>query len=507
MPMFDEYKHLIQQAEARVYEAARHTELDAAPQMSEMLGNHIYLKREDRQDVFSYKIRGAYNMMSSLSAEQKARGVLAASAGNHAQGVAMAAKKLGMAATIVMPKTTPEIKVNGVRRLGGRVVLHGNTYDDAFLHATKLCEEENSTYVPPYDHPLVIAGQATVAVELMQQLPDVERVFVPVGGGGLAAGMALHIKSVNPEVKIIAVEPDEAACLHAAMQSGERTVLDHIGIFADGAAVKQVGDENFRICRELVDDVLLVSVDEICAAVKDIFEDTRAIPEPAGALAVAGMKQYLEEQAVSDSKITAVVSGANVNFDRLRHIAELSALGEQKEALFCITIPEQAGSFRKLCHDLGPRPVTEFNYRYTDSSNAHVFAGIGLRHGIEEKASLLGSLREKGYEVVDMSNDELAKMHVRYMIGGKPRSLENERLYRFEFPERAGALLFFLNTMGDRFNISLFHYRNHGAAYGRVLLGVQVPPAEAGDFQDILVELGMQYQEEDENVAYRLFLG
>ena len=504
--MFDEYKQLIEQASVRVYEVARRTELDSAAQLSELLGNSIYLKREDRQDVFSYKIRGAYNMMCALDDEQRSRGVLAASAGNHAQGVALAAKKLDISATIVMPKTTPDIKVNGVRRLGGRVVLHGNTYDDAYQHATELCQEQNSTYIPPYDHRLVIAGQATVAVELMEQLPNLDYVFVPVGGGGLAAGMALHIKRLNPAVKIIAVEPDEAACLHAAMQSGERVTLDHIGIFADGAAVKQVGEENFRICRELVDDVLLVSVDEICAAVKDIFEDTRAIPEPAGALATAGMKQYVESHAVTGKNIAAVFSGANVNFDRLRHIAELSALGEQKEALFCITIPEQPGSFRRLCHDLGPRPVTEFNYRYNDSKTARVFAGIGLRHGVNEKESLLASLREKEYEVLDMSNDELAKMHVRYMIGGSPQSLRDERLYRSEFPERAGALLFFLNTMGDRFNISLFHYRNHGAAYGRVLLGVQVPSNETSEFQKILVELRMEYREESSSTAYRLFL-
>ena len=507
MPMFDEYKQLIEQASARVYEVASHTALDPAAQLSEVLGNSIYLKREDRQQVFSYKIRGAYNMMCSLGDDEKSRGVLAASAGNHAQGVALAARKLNISATIVMPKTTPEIKVSGVRRLGGRVVLHGNTYDDAYQHAMELCREQNSTYIPPDDHPLVIAGQATVAVELMQQLPNVDYVFVPVGGGGLAAGMALHIKKLNPATRIVAVEPDEAACLHAAMDQGERVVLEHIGIFADGAAVKQVGEENFRICRELVDEVLLVSVDEICAAVKDIFEDTRAIPEPAGALATAGMKQYVESRGIAGKNIAAVFSGANVNFDRLRHIAELSALGEQKEALFCITIPEQPGSFRKLCHDLGPRPVTEFNYRYNDSKTARVFAGIGLRHGVGEKESLLTSLREKGYEVLDMSNDELAKMHVRYMIGGSPQSLQDERLYRFEFPERAGALLFFLTTMGDRFNISLFHYRNHGAAYGRVLLGVQVPSSELADFQDVLVELGMDYSEESTNTAYRLFLG
>lgn len=506
MLMFDEYKQLIGQAMEHVYEAARRTGLDYAPQLSAWLGNPVRLKREDRQDVFSYKIRGAYNMMSALDGEQRRRGVLAASAGNHAQGVAMAADRLGLDATIVMPKTTPEIKVNAVRRLGGRVILHGNNYDGAREHAEKLCGEKGYVFVPPYDHPLIIAGQATVAVELMQQCSETELVFVPVGGGGLIAGMALYIKSVRPQVRIIAVEPDEAACLHAAMQAGRRVELEHIGIFADGAAVKMVGEENFRICRELVDDVLRVSVDEICAAVKDIFEDTRAIPEPAGALAVAGLKQYVHRHALRNRALAAVVSGANVNFDRLRHIAELAALGEHKEALFCITIPETPGSFRTLCHDLGPRAITEFNYRYSDSREAHVFVGLGLRHGVDEKQALLNSLVEKGYEVLDMSKDEVAKMHIRYMIGGRAVGLEDELLYRFEFPERSGALLYFLNAMSDRWNISLFHYRNHGAAYGRVLLGIQVPPAERRDFGVFLQGLGMNYTEENQNSAYRMFL-
>ncbi|NKB36250.1 MAG: threonine ammonia-lyase, biosynthetic [Gammaproteobacteria bacterium] len=504
--MFDEYKPLIDEASERVYEVARRTELDFAPQLSEQLQNRIWLKREDRQAVFSYKIRGAYNMMASLSQEQGSSGVIAASAGNHAQGVALAAQKLGIAATIVMPKTTPEIKVSSVRRLNARVILHGNNYDDAKEHALELAEQEKKVYVPPYDHPLIISGQATVAVELLEQHQGPDLVFVPVGGGGLISGMALHIKRIKPDIKIIAVEPDEAACLHAAMGAGERIELEHIGIFADGAAVKQIGEENYRICRDLIDDVLLVSVDEICAAVKDIFEDTRAIPEPAGALALAGLKQYVAREKIRDCELVAVFSGANVNFDRLRHIAELSALGEHREALLCITVPEHPGTFRKLCHDLGPRPITEFNYRYADSSKAHVFVGIRLRHGMQEKQDLLQSLAEKNYAVLDMSDDEVAKMHIRHMVGGIAENVADELLYRFEFPERAGALLYFLTTMSDRWNISLFHYRNHGAAYGRVLLGVQVPESEREEFKLFLTKLNMVYSEESDNRAYQMYL-
>lgn len=504
--MFDEYKQLITEANQRVYEVARKTELDYAPQLSELYDNHIWLKREDRQPVFSYKIRGAYNMMSSLSAEQRLAGVIAASAGNHAQGVALAASKLDIAATIVMPKTTPEIKITSVRRLQAKVILHGNNYDDAKDHAMELAASQDKTYVPPYDHPLIIAGQATVGVELLEQHGNPDIIFVPVGGGGLISGIAAHIKSIRPSIKIVAVEPDEAPCLHQAMASGSRVELEHIGIFADGAAVKQVGEENFRICRELVDEVLLVSVDEICAAVKDIFEDSRAIPEPAGALAVAGLKQYVNREQIQNRELVAIFSGANVNFDRLRHIAELAALGEQREALLCITIPERPGSFRVLCHDLGPRLITEFNYRYADDSNAHVFAGIRLKNGLQEKQILLQNLLNKGYEVLDMSDNEVAKMHIRYMVGGSAKQIKDELLYRFEFPERSGALLYFLTAMSDRWNISLFHYRNHGAAYGRVLLGIQVPQKDQQEFQVFLDSLGMEYSDEKNNPAYRRFL-
>lgn len=505
--MFTEYKQLIEAAHGRVYAVARKTPLDRAPQLSETFNNRIWLKREDQQPVFSYKLRGAYNLMSTLSKEELRRGVITASAGNHAQGVALAAREMGIAATIVMPKTTPEIKIRSVRNLGAEVILFGNTYDEANEHADSLCETEGKIFIPPYDHPVVIAGQATVAVELLEQLgsrPDI--VFVPVGGGGLISGIAVYLKSQDPAIKIIGVEHDEAPSLHHALEAGERVVLQHIGIFADGAAVKQVGEEPFRICRELVDEVLLVNVDEICAAVKDLFEDTRAIPEPAGALALAGLKSYVMREGIKDQDLVAIFSGANVNFDRLRHIAELAELGEHREALVCITIPEQPGSFRALCHDLGPRLITEFNYRMADTEDAHVFAGVQLRHGAQEKEALLNSLLDKGYEVVDLSGDEVAKMHIRYMVGGHAAHAEHELLYRFEFPERSGALLHFLTKMGNRWNISLFHYRNHGAAYGRVLMGIQVPPADYAEFQIFLDNLGIEFSEETNNPAYKAFL-
>lgn len=505
--MFEEYQPLISAAAARVYDVARRSTLDYADQASRVLQNHIWLKREDQQSVFSYKLRGAYNLIATLSDEQKRNGVIAASAGNHAQGVALAAGKMNISATIVMPKTAPEIKVSAVRRLDARVVLHGNTYDDARLHAEELATTEGRTFIPPYDHPLVIAGQATVAVELLEQCerqPDC--VFVPVGGGGLIAGIALHVKATSPEIKIIGVEHDRAASMYQAMSTGKRVTLDHVDIFADGAAVRQAGEETFRICRELVDEILTVSVDEICAAVKDVFEATRSIPEPAGALALTGLKQYVKREKIKHRQLVAIVSGANVNFDRLRHIAELSALGEQREALICTTISERPGSFRTLCHDLGPRQITEFNYRYCDSDDAHIFVGVQLRHGVEEKNQLLANLRDKGYQVIDLSNDEVAKMHIRYMIGGHAPSISDELLYRFEFPERSGALLHFLTQMGERWNISLFHYRNHGAAYGRVLMGIQVPPPQADEFQLFLDSLGIEYSEETNNPVYKMFL-
>jgi threonine dehydratase len=507
MYMLNEYKKLISEACGRVYAVARETSLDIAPELSRRHNNNIWLKREDQQPVFSYKLRGAFNLMATLSEEAKQQGVIAASAGNHAQGVALAADKLGIEASIIMPKTTPEIKITAVKRLGANVILHGNTYDEAKDHAVILANEKSMAFIPPYDHPIVIAGQATVGVEILKQhpgMPDI--IFIPVGGGGLIAGIAAHVKEQNPDIKIIGVEPDEAPCMHHALSAGERVLLDNIGIFADGAAVRQAGEEPFRVARELVDEMLLVTNDEICAAVKDIFEDTRSIPEPAGALALAGLKQYVSRESIKDKELVAIFSGANVNFDRLRHIAELSALGENREALIGTTIPERPGSFRIFCHDLGPRLITEFNYRYADKTDAHVFAGIQLRHGTEEKNTLIQQLTKKGYEVIDLSNDDIAKMHIRYMVGGHAPQAENEKLYRFEFPERSGALLHFLSQMGERWNISLFHYRNHGAAYGRVLMGIQVKEEEKEEFQGFLDGLEIQYWEETNNPAYEMFL-
>lgn len=505
--MFEEYQSLIRAASTRVYDVARRSGLDYATQLSHVLENHVWLKREDQQPVFSYKLRGAYNLMACLSNEQRHNGVVAASAGNHAQGVALAAGRMNMSATIVMPKTAPEIKVRAVRRLGAKVMLHGNDYDEARALAEELVDKENRTYIPPYDHPLIIAGQATVGVELLEQCaqpPDC--IFVPVGGGGLIAGVALHVKLHHPATKIIGVEHNRAASMRQALRAGERVALDRIDIFADGAAVKQAGEEPFRICRELVDEALEVSVDEICATVKDIFEETRTVPEPAGALALTGLKQYIQRENSKGKQLVAIVSGANLNFDRLRYIAELTALGGQREALLCATISERPGSFRALCHDLGPRPITEFNYRYCNTDKAHVFVGVQLRHGIEEKNQLLTNLANKGYQVTDLSDDEVAKTHLRYMIGGHAAGLTDETLYRFQFPERSGALLHFLTQMGERWNISLFHYRNHGAAYGRVLMGIQVPAAEKDEFQRFLDGLGMQCSEETHNPAYQTFL-
>jgi threonine dehydratase len=505
--MLEEYKKLIAEASQQVYKIAVRTPLDYASALSGRFNNAIWLKREDQQPVFSYKLRGAFNFMLTLSAEERSRGVIAASAGNHAQGVALAAQKLGINASIVMPKTTPEIKINSVRHFGAEVILHGNTYDEAKDQAVLLAEKKHLIFIHPFDHPVVIAGQATVGVEILEQHPDpIDIIFVPIGGGGLVAGIAAWVKTRQPGIRIIGVEPVEAPCMQRAFEAGQVVTLDHIGIFADGAAVKQAGQETYRIAREFVEEIILVSNDEICAAVKDIFEDTRSIPEPAGALALAGLKQFVNREKIKNLELVAIFSGANVNFDRLRHIAELSALGENREALIATTIPERPGSFRVFCHDLGARLITEFNYRYADKKDAHVFAGVQLRHGIDEKNSLISHLREKGYTVVDLSSDEVAKMHIRYMVGGHAPQAENERLYRFEFPERSGALLHFLNLMGERWNISLFHYRNHGAAYGRVLMGIQVKDEEMGEFQLFLDKLEMKYWAENNNPAYEMFL-
>lgn len=492
---------------ARVYDVAVETPVDDMASLSRRMTNRVLLKREDLQPVFSFKLRGAYNKMALLSQEARACGVLTASAGNHAQGVALAAKRLGIRAVIVMPKTTPPIKVAAVRNLGAEIVLHGNAYDEAYQHASIIATEQGLTFVHPYDDPDVIAGQGTIALELLRQVQeDIYAVFVPVGGGGLIAGISAFVKQLYPYIKIIGVEPEDAPTLYEALKAGSRVTLDQVGIFADGVAVRQIGAEPFRIAKSCVDEVVLVTTDEICAAIKDIFDDTRSIAEPAGALGVAGLKKYVESHGLRGQTLIAIDSGANMNFDRLRHVSERAELGERNEAVLAVTIPERPGSFQQFCRLLGLRNITEFNYRYADASLAHVFAGIELRQGAEERVQILNKLRAHDYEVIDLTDDEMAKLHVRYMVGGHASSLADEVLFRFEFPERPGALLRFLTKMGERWNISLFHYRNHGAAYGRVLTGIQVPAQQRNDFQTFLDELGYPYRDETGNPAYQLFL-
>lgn len=493
---------------ARVYDVAIETPLEHMPNLSGRLGNQILLKREDLQPVFSFKLRGAYNKMTKLDAAARARGVIAASAGNHAQGVALAAQRLGIPALIVMPETTPDIKVAAVRRLGADTVLHGNAYDEAYEHARVLAGERGLTFIHPYDDPDVIAGQGTVAMEILRQTQeDLHAIFVPVGGGGLIAGVAAYVKHLYPQIKIIGVEPEDAACLYYALQKRQRITLDQVGIFADGVAVRQVGEEPFRVALECVDEVVLVSTDEICAGIKDIFDDTRSIAEPAGALAVAGLKKYVARTGLGGRHMVAIDSGANMNFDRLRHVSERAQIGEHHEAVLAVTIDEEPGSFQQFCTLIGQRNVTEFNYRYSDPKVAHVFVGIQLRQGEREKDEIIQRLREHDYPVCDFTDNEMAKLHVRHMVGGKTSLVMHERLFRFEFPERPGALLRFLTKLGRRWNISLFHYRNHGAAFGRVLVGVQVPAEEDAAFQEFLKDLGYVHCEETSNPAYQLFLG
>ncbi len=492
---------------ARVYDAAEHTPLDPAPNLSARIGNQILMKREDLQPVFSFKIRGAYNKIAKLPETARRRGVICASAGNHAQGVALSAHRLGIKAIIVMPRTTPRIKVDAVRALGGRVVLHGDGYDEAAAHAAKLMEERGLSWIPPFDDPEVIAGQGTVGMEILHQHPEkLHAIFVPVGGGGLAAGVSVYVKHLRPDIRVIGVEPEDAPTLHHAMASGRRVVLDQVGLFADGVAVRQVGKETFRVCRKHVDEVVLVSTDEICAAIKDIFDDTRSVMEPAGALAMAGLKKYVEREGVTGQRLVAINSGANMNFSRLGHVAERAEIGEHREAVLAVTIPERPGSFREFCQAIGSRTVTEFNYRFSDPESAHVFAGVQLNDGEAERHALVETLRQQGYPVLDLTENEMAKVHVRHMVGGHGRLVDNEVVYRFEFPERPGALLNFLTRLGRRFNISLFHYRNHGAAYGRVLVGVQVPPTQRERFQQFLDRLDYRYFEETGNPVYSLFL-
>ncbi len=494
---------------ARVYDVAIKTPLEFAPSLSRRLGNRLLLKREDLQPVFSFKLRGAYNKMARLSPKALARGVIAASAGNHAQGVALAARRLGCRATIVMPTTTPRIKVDAVARLGANVVLHGDTYAEAYQQARKLARRAKLVFVHPYDDPDVIAGQGTIGMEILSQSQGpIHAIFVPIGGGGLISGIASYVKRLQPGVKVIGVEPVDADAMARSLKAGKRVVLDHVGLFADGVAVKEVGRETFRICKALVDEVVLVDTDAICAAIKDVFEDTRVLLEPAGALAIAGAKAWVKRKGLRGETLVAVASGANTNFDRLGFVTERAAVGEHREALLAVTIPERPGSFRKFCTLLGARNITEFNYRMSDADEAHVFVGVTV-HDRDETRRMVRSLRRHGLQTVDLSDDELAKLHLRHLVGGRmPQGVRapKELLYRFEFPERPGALVKFLNAMRSDWNISLFHYRNHGSDAGRVVVGMQVPAGEMRQFRRFLDALGYPFVDESRNPAYRLFL-
>lgn len=500
-----DYPKLIE--ESSVYDVAIESPLEDATNLSERLGNRVLMKREDLQPVFSFKLRGAYNKLNSLPASVIEAGVICSSAGNHAQGVALAARRKNIRAVVVMPVTTPSIKVDAVRALGGEVVLHGDTYDDAYQHGRELENDLGLTFIHPFDDPVVIAGQGTIGREILAQCKDpIDAVFVPIGGGGLISGIAAWIKAVRPDIQVIGVEPEDSAAMQASLKAGKPVTLDHVGIFADGVAVRRVGDETFRLCGELVDDIVTVDTDQICAGIRDIFEDTRSIVEPAGALAVAGMKKYIADHAVSGQTFVVLNCGANVNFDRLRHIAERAAVGEQREMLLAVEIPEKPGSFRTFCEALGRRSITEFNYRYIDSRKAHIFVGVELTNGADERYGIVEKLRDLGYPLSDLSDNEVAKLHIRHMVGGSAASIENERLFRFEFPERPGALVDFLTAVGANWNISLFHYRNHGADYGRILAGIQVPPDEAEKLEEHLAELGYAHWEESDNPAYAMFL-
>lgn len=504
MPMSEQYLKKI--LTSRVYDIARETPLEFAPLLSERTDNRIWLKREDEQPVFSFKIRGAYNKMAGLSKATLKKGVIASSAGNHAQGVALAARKLGCKATIVMPRTTPEIKIRSVKGFGGKVVLSGDNYDAAQEHAHSIAEEKGYTFIHPYDDADVIAGQGTIGFEILKQFAgEPDAVFVPVGGGGLIAGIAAYIKQLQPQVKIIGVEPEDADAMYQSVKSGKRIKLEQVGIFADGVAVRQVGKLTLPLVQQYVDDIVVVSNDEICAAIKDIFEDRRSVLEPAGALAYAGVKAYAEKNRWKDRNLVAIASGANVNFDRLRHVSERAEIGERREVVLAVTIPEKPGSFRKFCSLVGKHGITEFNYRYADASEAHVFVGMQIGNSKDAK-KVISNLKKNGYGVLDMTDNEMAKLHIRHLVGGRASGADNEIIYRFEFPERPGALLNFLNTIGNRWNISLFHYRNHGADFGRVLVGMQVPVEDKKAFQEFLDQLGYAYRNETDNPAYKLFL-
>ncbi len=492
---------------ARVYDVARETPLEPATQLSQRLKNRVLIKREDLQPVFSFKLRGAYNKMVQLPPDQLARGVIAASAGNHAQGVALSARKLGCRAVIVMPITTPQVKIDAVRARGAEVVLHGDSYSDAYAHALGVQAEQDLVFVHPFDDPDVIAGQGTVGMEILRQhQAPIHAIFVAIGGGGLIAGVAAYVKQVRPEIRVIGVQTTDSDAMKRSLAAGRRIELSEVGLFSDGTAVKKVGEETFRLCRQYVDDIILVDTDELCAAIKDVFEDTRTTLEPAGALAIAGAKAYVERERLRNESLVAIACGANMNFDRLRFVAERAEVGEHREAVFAVTIPEERGSFRRFCETVGPRNVTEFNYRIADSRKAHVFVGIQTQSP-GEAARIARAFVRAGFPTIDLTEDELAKLHLRHLVGGHSPLARDERLYRFEFPERPGALMRFLSSMSPGWNISLFHYRNHGADYGRILVGLQVPTAEKRQLREFLATIGYRYWDESDHPAYRLFLG
>ncbi len=499
--------YLVQILTARVYDVAQESPLEPAPNLSARLNNKLLLKREDMQSVFSFKLRGAYNKIANLSSDQLAQGVIAASAGNHAQGVALGAQRLGTRAIIVMPVTTPQVKVDAVRARGGEVILHGDTYDDAYAYARQLEAEKGLTFIHPFDDPLVIAGQGTIGMEILRQCQQpIHAIFVAIGGGGLIAGIAAYVKRLHPEVKIIGVEPVDADAMNQSLKAGQRVKLSQVGLFADGVAVREVGEETFRLCQQYVDDIILVGTDDTCAAIKDVFEDTRSILEPAGALAVAGAKAYVEREQIEGQTLVAVACGANMNFDRLRFVAERAEFGERREAIFAVTIPETPGSLRRFCDCMGRRNLTEFNYRIADQQEAHIFVGVQ----IEDRADavrMAQTFENCGFKTLDLTDDELTKLHLRHMVGGRSPLAHDELLYRFEFPERPGALMKFVGSMSPDWNISLFHYRNNGSDYGRIVVGIQVPPDEMPDWQAFLDTLGYRYWDENKNPAYKLFLG
>lgn len=498
--------YLVQILTARVYDVAQETPLELATNLSARLNNKLLLKREDMQSVFSFKLRGAYNKMAQLPPEELAQGVIAASAGNHAQGVALSARHLGTQAIIVMPVTTPQVKIDAVKARGGQVVLHGETYDEAYAHARQLEVEKGLTFIHPFDDPDVIAGQGTIGMEILRQYQQpIHAIFVAIGGGGLISGIAAYVKRLRPEIKIIGVEPVDADAMHQSLKAGKRVKLSQVGLFADGVAVREVGEETFRLCQEYVDDIILVDTDDTCAAIKDVFEDTRSILEPAGALAIAGAKAYVERSQIRGQTLVAVACGANMNFDRLRFVAERAEFGERREAIFAVTIPETPGSLRRFCDCLGKRQLTEFNYRIADQKQAHIFVGVQVTNRADA-VKIVETFEANGLKTLDLTDDELTKMHLRHMVGGHSPLAHNELLYRFEFPERPGALMKFVASMSPNWNISLFHYRNNGADYGRIVVGMQVPPEEMQEWQAFLDTLGYRYWDENHNPAYQLFL-